>query len=344
MRAPALAAAAAAFVVLAAGTASFAQAGSASLTLAVKGSVESISASGRRVAIHVDSGDSCGTGSIWTPSSGSVIGLPDCGSSDALLSDLTLAGDTAIWWDWSSGNHVYCDDVYTATVADPKPHALGICDGTMADDYFGFAGDRTLVAIDDYSVCQSDCVGPQGGLLPDGDYGVQVRRLRGGGKPATVLPGRDLRKFLDARNRRVAVIEPKATLAVYDAGGKLLWQVPGVSGVESGWIAGASVVVQRGRSVQVYSAHSGVIPARTLPKGAHLADVAGGLVVYTIGSSVHLLRLSDGRDGRIVTVKGLAGAQLTPAGVFYAANVANKGGRRGLVTFVPIRMALQLLR
>jgi hypothetical protein len=342
MRAPALAAAAA-LVVLVAGTASFAHAGSASLTLAVNGSVESISASGRRVAIHVDSGDSCGTGSIWTPSSGAVVSLRDCGSSDALLSDLTLAGDTAIWWDWSSGNHVYCDDVYAATVANPKPHALGICDGTMADDYFGFAGDRTLVTINDYSVCQSDCVGPNGDLLPDGDYGVEVRRLRGGGKPAIVLPGRDLRQFLDAGSWRVAVIEPKGKLTVYDTKGTRLWQTSGVTGVDSGWIAGSTVVVQRGRAVQVYSARIAAIPTRLLPKGAHVADVASGLVVYTIGSSVHLLRLSDGRDGRIVTVKALAGAQLTPAGVFYAANVQKKGGRRGLVTFVPIRVALQLL-
>jgi len=42
----------------------------------------------------------------------------------------------------------------------------------------------------------------------------------------------------------VAVIEPKATLTVYDANGKLLWTTPGVSGVLRGWIDGNSVVVQ----------------------------------------------------------------------------------------------------
>jgi hypothetical protein len=317
------------------GTASAEHAVSARRTLSVRGEVTGISADGGHVAVHVHPASGCEYASIWTPSTSAVVHIEDCGSSDAVLSDLTLAGSTAIWWDWSSGNHVYCDDVYIATIEHPKPHPLGICDGTMGDDYFGFAGDRTLVAINDYSVCESDCVGPDGGLLPDGDYGVQVRRLRGG-KPATVLAGRNFRRFLDARNWRVAVIEPKATLTVYDASGKLLWSTPGVSGVLRGWIVGDSVVVQRSGLVQMYSPRSGVIPTRSLPKGASLDVVVGGLAVYTVGSSVHLLRLSDGHDRRLVTVKGLVQAQITPAGVFYAAGSS--------VTFVPIRTALQLLR
>jgi hypothetical protein len=317
------------------GTASAEHAASAGRTLSVRGEVTGISADGGRVAVNVHPASGCEHASIWTPSTGAVVNIEDCGSSDAVLSDLTLAGTTAIWWDWSSGNHVYCDDVYTATIEHPKAHALGICDGTMGDDYFSFAGDRTLVTINDYSVCASDCVGAGGSLLPDGDYGVEVRRIRGG-KLATVLGPRNFRTVIDARNWRVAVIEPKATLTVYDASGKLLWTTPGVSGVLRGWIVGNSVVVQRSGLVQVYSPRSGVIPTRSLPKGARLDDVAGGLAVYTVGSSVHLLRLSDGRDRKLVTVKGLVQAQITPAGVFYAAGNS--------VTFVPIRAALQLLR
>lgn len=335
MRAPALAVVA---LVVVAGMASFARAGSGSRTLTTGNAIQSISASGSLVAIApftVDGGCDQAHALIWNASTGATTALKDPCSSQVVFSDLTLAGDTAIWWDYSAGNHVYCDDVYTASAASPKAHPLGICDGTMGDTYFEFAGDRSLVAISDYTVCEIDCTGPQGGLLPNGNYSVEVMRLRGSGRPAPVLTPHDFRVFLDARSWRVAVIEPKATLTVYDAGGRKLWSVPQVTGVFRGWIAGNTVVLQQTRSVRVYSA-SGAGVARPLPRGARLNGVVGGLGAYTIGSTVRLLRLADGRDRKLVTAKGLAGAQLTPAGVFYAA------GRT--VTFVPIRAALQILR
>jgi hypothetical protein len=342
VRAPAVAVAALSLVVLV-GTASAEHAVSAGRTLSVRGQVTGISADGGHVAVHAHPASGCEYASIWRPSTGAVVRIEDCGSSDTVFSDLTLAGSTAIWWDWSSGNHVYCDDVYTAAIEHPKAHALGICDGTMGDEYFGFAGDASLVVVSDYTVCEANCTGDNGDLLPDGDYSVEVRRIRDG-KLTTILHPVDFRRFLDARNWRVAVIEPRAKLTVYDASGTRLWQTPGVSGVLRGWIVGNSVVVQIGRSVQVYSARSGVIPTRSLPRGARLNDVAGGLAVCTVGSSVHLLCLTDGRDRRLVTVRGLVGAQLTPAGVFYAYNLSGNGASPGRVTFVPIRTALQGLR
>ncbi len=305
-------------------------------TLAVRGPIQSISAAGGRVAIQAGEVGSCAAGAIgvvWTPQTGATVHLKDPCSSDYSYSDLTLAGSTAIWWDYSTGNHVYCDDVYTASLPVPKAKGLGVCDGTEGDTYYEVAGDATVVAIADYSVCEADCTDENGKLLPDGDYGVEVRR-EVGGNVKTMLPPVDFRRFLDAGNWRVAVVEPKNVLTVYDTNGKRIWKVVGVAGVRGGWISGGSVVVQRGRTVQIYSP-SGAGLTRTLPRGAGVEDVAGGLVVYTVGSSVHLLRLADGHDGRLVTVKGLVGAQITPAGVFYAA--------RNSVTFVPLSAALRSL-
>jgi hypothetical protein len=314
-------------------------------TLVLPGSVVSLSAEGPRVAIQSSNeSPSCDNATFWTVTTGTVATLP-CKSpvSGKRFADLTIAGATAIWWDYDSGNHVYCSDVYTTPLAHPTAeHPLGICDGTEGDTYYEFAGDNTITAIVDYSVCEADCVGDNGDLLPDGDYSVEVRRVVGG-KLRTVLAPVNFRRFLDARNWRVAVVEPKGVLAVYDTEGKKLWSAAGAGGLTGGWISGNSVVVQQGHSVRVYF-RAGVGLIHSLPNGAHVNDVAGGLAVYTVGSSVHLLRLSDGRDRRIVTIKGLAGAQITPAGVFYAVNVPIKGGRRGLVTFVPIGAALQTLR
>src|SRR5205823_9743948 len=228
--------------------------------------------------------------------------------SDGSYSDLTLAGDTAIWWDYDSGNHVYCSDVYVSSLVKPRAKGLGLCDGSQGDTYYEFEGDRTLVALVDYAVCEADCTGDNGQLLPDGNYDVEVRRLDGG-KAVPLLKPLNFRDFIDARNWRVATIEPKATLTVYDPRGQKLWSRPGVTGVSAGWIAGNTVVLHQQRTVRVYSP-AGVGPARPLPKGARISGVVGGLVVYMVGSSVRLLRLSDGRDRNLVTIKGLADAEI----------------------------------
>ena len=125
--------------------------------------------------------------------------------------------------------------------------------------------------------------------------------------------------------------------------GQKLWSRPGVTGVSGGWIAGSTVVVHQSRTVRVYSP-AGVGPARPLPKGARISGVVGGLVVYIVGSSVRLLRLSDGRDRNLVTIKRLADAQITPAGVFYGADVATKSSDNAVVTFVQMRDVLRKLR
>lgn len=311
-------------------------------TLAVPGSVESISADGGWVAIHVGREGSCGSGELWQPASGRTVALKDTCSSDTAFDGLALAGDAAIWWDWSSGNHVYCDDVFTGSAARPKAAPLGLCDGSEGDTYYEFAGDRTLTAVADYSVCEADCTDANGNLLPDGDYGVEVRRLVGG-KVVPVLKPVDFRRFLDAGNWRVAVVEPKDTLVVYDTAGTKLWSAPGVTGVRDGWIVGNTVAVQQGAAVRAFSP-AGAGPARHLPKGARIADVTGGLAVYTAASTLHVLRLSDGRDRKVVTVRGLADAQITPAGVFYSADAQVKASVRGSVTFVPIATVLRALR
>jgi hypothetical protein len=81
---------------------------------------------------------------------------------------------------------------------------------------------------------------------------------------------------------------------------------------------------------------------RTLPKGGRLAGVSGGLAVYVTPSQVHVLRLSDGRDRLLAATKGVADAQITPAGVFYAA--IRKPAYNGVVTFVPLGRVLRKLR
>jgi hypothetical protein len=338
-------------LVLTVGSASAGPTG-ATRTITLFKDIESISAAGGRLAIEAAfpyPDQACYSGFMWTPSTGTLADLHDPCKVQTQYVGLALAGDIAIWWDYDAGNHVYCSDVYKAPAANPRvAHAFGICDGTMGDEYFEFAGDRTLVAVTNYTVCEADCTGANGQLLPDGNYGVEVRRLEND-RLTTILKPVDFRRFLDAGNWRVAVIEPKNVLSVCDTRGTRMWREPGVAGVEGGWIVGDSVVVQQRRSVRAYS-RAGAGPARTLPKGAHVDDVAGGLVLYRVGSSLHLLRLLDGRDRRVVQARGLIEGQITPAGVYYAVGFlaeAGAGGPKvahhGRVTFVPLSVALRSL-
>ncbi len=313
-------------------------------TYTVPGPIDSLSlsASGGSVAIHAAVEDGCDrSGVVWTPASGRAVKLTDACSNDASYQSLTLAGSTAVWWDYDSGNHVYCSDVYVSAVFHPAPHGLGVCDGTQGDEYFDLSGDKTLLAVADFSVCQDDCTDANGNLLPNGDYGTEVG-LVVGGKLRPLLKPRDFRSFVDARNWRVAVIEPNGLLTVYDTKGRRLWTArnTGSYGLQNGWIVGNTVVGQENLQVAAYSSHGGRIVA-TLPKHALLTGVSGGLAVYTVQSSVHVLRLSDRRDRALVTVKGLQDAQITPAGVFYGVTTKNYDG---IVTFVPLADVLRKLR
>ncbi len=297
-------------------------------TFAVSGAIEEISAEGGLAAAHVHPAHGCDYALVWQLSSSAARRVPDCSSSDQVIQDLTLVGGLPMWWDWSSGNHVYCDDVYR------DGRGLDLCSGADADVYYEFAGDRTIAAIVDYSVCEADCTGANGELLPDGNYAVEVAQVKGG-KVVPLLSPVDFRVFLDARNWRVATIEPKATLTVYDAAGRKLWSVPGVTGVYGGWIDGGSIVLHQPRAVRVYS-RAGPGISRLLPRGAWIGGVVGGVVVYRAGSTVRVLRLADGRDRKLFSARGFLGPVFTPAGVFYAPG--------STIVFVPIRDVLRTLR
>jgi dipeptidyl aminopeptidase/acylaminoacyl peptidase len=76
-----------------------------------------------------------------------------------------------------------------------------------------------------------------------------------------------------------------------------------------------------------------------------LEDVEGDLAVYVAGVAIHLVRLTDGRDIviRIPHEAGPAFAELVPAGLFYAYNVAysKPPGRVAFVTRADLLRALR---
>lgn len=83
--------------------------------------------------------------------------------------------------------------------------------------------------------------------------------------------------------------------------------------------------------------------ARTVAKGAHLEDLDGGLVLYSVETRLHLLRLSDGRDValRFKSQFGYAKGKLSHGSLFYAYD--QQSGRVGHAGFVDAAGVRKLL-
>jgi hypothetical protein len=78
---------------------------------------------------------------------------------------------------------------------------------------------------------------------------------------------------------------------------------------------------------------------------ATLVDFDGRLVVYSVGTRLHLLRVGDGRDValRFKGQFGYASAKLSHGGFFYTYNVRG-GSKPGRAGFVPAAAVQTLLR
>jgi hypothetical protein len=81
---------------------------------------------------------------------------------------------------------------------------------------------------------------------------------------------------------------------------------------------------------------------RRLAPRAHLEDLDGNLVLYSVDTRLHLLRLGDRKDVslRLSGQYGYAHAQLWLGGIFYAYNLSAGTGRVGFVDSQGVRMLL----
>lgn len=319
-------------------------AGGATKTIGTRGSVDSISADGGRVAIHAELGanPTCDSGGVWQPTTGKVVRLQDAvcggkGSSDREYSALTLAGSHVAWVDYDLGNHAYCYGPFAATLAKPKPVDIGnYCDGTpdTSGTYYEFAGDGNLLVARSYLQCEADC---------DPDYSrtyqtdVEILRVAGG-KLTKLLSAQDDTKLLDVAAGRILLLEPPATLVVLDGAGKARGRIVLSKGaIATARLDGSSqVVVAAGTTLTTYDVATGaVVKTATMKAGARFQDVDTGRAVYFAGGAIHVLTIATRRDRVVAKQKGLVQADLEPAGLFYAYNVPGGGPKPGRVTFVP---------
>jgi hypothetical protein len=268
-----------------------------------------------------------------------------------------IAGKRIAWVAFTGGN-LRQSWLVTATIGKPRSTTtltgpLDRVTGNGVGDWVGNVhGDRSLLVFNTWSLCDpldpaNSC--PKG--TPRGDlhiYDEKVWRIVGRRK-RLVLASSDEATVLSVASGRILLRRADGSLELRRADGSLIRSYAFRPGKVRGAVLDASelVVLDRGERLtwRVFDPLTGAerqsLPA---PPRAVALDVERGLLVYSLGKVVHVLRLADGREKTYVasvillesTVEGgapLVQAQLEPSGLFYSYRV----GSEGRVRFVPSR-------
>ena len=315
--------------------------------VALSGSVSTISADGGVAAAKIayrSGAKTCNAAVVWQTAGNRLrqLGPSVCtgrGSNDENFDSLTIAGSRVVWADYEFGNNGYCVAMATATLARPKPTDLGVCDGTEGDQYYDFAGNGPLLVTRQYTQCELDCAPDYSGTYQDSItlYQVTGRLTKIGAlKRNTQLADVDAGRLLLRRGASLEVVTPnQGANALYITGQKSFGKA---------FLSGGEVVGVAGTTLTRYDAATGKQTlTRSLPAGSKIADFAEGIVLYTAGRSIHVLRLGDGRDRTAVTVSGLVAARLDSSGLFYGYDVAGGGPKPGRLAFIPFSAVTRLL-
>ena len=304
--------------------------------------IDQLASDGARAAMLYSGGGSDPCIEIWNASTGAVDGFPSTtelcpgvtlDDRPIAITEIALAGERVLWAESEHNAHVYWY-VTTATLTRRARKEVYSFSSGDSSSVRGLRGDGELLV---FAVFDPE-VKPQSRLyraLPRSR--AQLRTL-----PRGV-------RLVSVNGPLIVVGARKGSLEVLNAGGKLLRtldvQVADVSRIA---LDGSLLVVQRGRSIDVYDVHTGrLVNTWAMAKGV-LEDAHAGTAVYVTDTSVRLIRLSDGRDVVLSTPtkgfgEGPLHAQIEAAGLFYS--YANyKKARPGHVVFVPYRQLVRRFR
>lgn len=198
--------------------------------------------------------------------------------------------------------------------------------GTERDDPRGIARQRALWRIDGFDSLALHA-GPNAGNVVAAGGGRLVVELASGRIALTRADGTLVRVLPLTRHRSL--------VSAYELGSKPPFL-----------LAGRDLLILGHRTLRAYDTATGKVRwERRVARGAQLEGADGRLVVYTAGSSIHVL--SQGRDRIVRTgartlyrlrgdVERLVHAALTANGLYYCFNVADRR-YQGRVVFVPRR-------
>jgi hypothetical protein len=174
--------------------------------------------------------------------------------------------------------------------------------------------------------------------------GATLRRIRLQGL-TTVASGAPALQATAADLDRIAVARGDGTVGLYARTGDLLRTVAPSSIQEVALRKDYLVVLTRTKTLQIFNANTGVeVRSWPVASGAARLDVHAGIAVYAVGRTVHILRLSDGRDAVVTTApRAIDALELEAPGIVYAYNTIKGVKEVGNLAFVPLAKATSIL-
>ena len=143
--------------------------------------------------------------------------------------------------------------------------------------------------------------------------------------------------LMDADESRIVGRLENKTLVVYDAAGEIQRVLRPGGRITAALLDGSTIVVLRGRLLELYGLWSGRLLKRIRIGGFDqvvLRDAGNGLAVYTVGAVIHAFRFADGRDAAL-WIPRLAlppRVLIVPSGLVVGAQLEGRGAIVGLIS------------
>src|SRR6478672_1745961 len=261
---------------------------------------------------------------VWNVRTGKTVkvsGRKTAGADDSSTGigvfQLAIAGSRVAWLVNVGGNTEADDYLFTSSTARPQEHRVAsvmrtgdFCAGTgskCAGQWIGgLVGSGDLIAANRWTTDANGAV--TAGQL-DLLSGTRLNR---------VATGANTVQAAVADHGRVAVLHLDGSVALYSAKGNLLVTV-NPPNAETVALSGKNlVVITQTRKLELYNAHSGSLRKTLSVQGARQPrnfDVQGTIAIYTVGSALHAVNLSSGKDRVVRQLRGgVTLAQIDTAG------------------------------
>lgn len=293
--------------------------------------VEALAIGGNRIVY--DAGSSSGNAGnqvlVWNLRTGKTIKVSgrktaaaDTSSTGPGVFQLAIAGSRVAWLVNEGGNTEGDDYLFTSSIVKPKERRVAsevrigdYCSGRSgslcAGKWLGgLVGSGSLIAANRWT---TDATGAVTAGELDVVSGTKLRRVATGANKVQAAV---------ADRGRVAVLRVDGNVALYSAAGKRLVTV-NPPNAEAVALRGKNlVVITKTRQLELYNAHTGSL-RKTFSVGGTKRpsnlDVQGNIAIYTVGSGLHTVNLSSGKDRIFTQLRGgPILARIDSAGLVYA--------------------------
>jgi hypothetical protein len=244
-------------------------------------------------------------------------------STGAGVSEIAVAGDSVAWIVNQGGNTESTDDLYTASLANPREVRLASALRTGDVDCAlkgrsigGLAGDADVLAVNMWT----SVAGAPGSC--DTEVTRASLRTITGTSMKTIASGADVLLAESVDTGRIAIRRIDGTVALYSKSGRPLREVSPSSVKEVALSFDPLVVLTAAKTLEVFSARTGsLLFRRKVAAAAAQLDVHAGIAVYAVGRRVHAIKLDTGKSATVATApRDVVALALEAPGAVYAYN------------------------